>query len=208
MNQPFAPRSEKDYSAISARIQYKLKNLQLLAQTHTDYNANSDTLSSYSSHSRTYSGSVSWTPKSWFTLDGTYTKLHLDTLGGIQFFVNSQLLTGQTSYYISNLHTGTLGMHFTPLSRLDVYLAYSHVQDTGDGRTASNATAIGPNLPAFQMAQTFPLRFETPIARLSIRISEKIRWNVGYQYFGYHSDFSPAEDYLAHTGYTSVLWSF
>ena len=44
--------------------------------------------------------------------------------------------------------------------------------------------------------------------RVSLRINEKIRWNAGYQYYGYHEDFSGLQNYRAHTGYTSVLWAF
>jgi hypothetical protein len=87
-------------------------------------------------------------------------------------------------------------------------MAYSHVQDTGDGRSSPVDTHLGPALTPFQTAQTFPLRFLSPSARLSIRIHERLRWNVGYQYWGYHEAFFQGENYIANTGYTSLLWSF
>lgn len=207
-NRPFTQKSDKNYSALTGRIQYRLKTLQLSAWSHSDYNENSVTISAYSSHSRTYSGSASWSPRSWLSFDATYSKIHLDTLGGIQFFANSQLFPNQSSYYISNLHSGTLDIRLSLLQRMDLYLGYSRVQDTGDGRSVATQTSVGPTLPAFQSAQTFPVKFQSPMARLSVRLSERVRWNVGYQYFGYHADFWPAEDYLANTGYTSILWSF
>jgi hypothetical protein len=46
------------------------------------------------------------------------------------------------------------------------------------------------------------------MARLSIPITEKVRWNVGYQYYGYNELFLNGENFRANTGYTSVLWSF
>jgi hypothetical protein len=82
------------------------------------------------------------------------------------------------------------------------------VQDLGDGRVQPTATIIGPDLAAFETAQTFPLKFQVPQARLSLRIHERLRFNCGYQYFGYHETFSTGENYAAHTGYTSLLWSF
>jgi hypothetical protein len=204
-NRPFTPKGERDYSALAGRIEYKLKSLQLMASSRSDYNENSVVLSAFSSHSRIYSGSASWSPRSWFAFDAAYTKSHLDTLGGIAFFAESQLFQNQVSYYVSNIHSGT----FTAtLKRADLYLGYSLVEDTGDGRPAAISTIIGPNLAAFQTAQTFPLKFQAPLARLSFRISERVRWNVGYEYYGYHEDFSSGENYLAHTGYTSLLWSF
>lgn len=206
-NRPFTPKSDRDYTALTGRIQYKHKSLQLAAWTHSDYNANSVTLSSFSSHTRTYAGSASWSPRSWFGFDAAYSKIHVDTLGGITFFANAQLFPNQVSYYISNLHSGTFDAHLS-LKRADLYLGFSRVQDTGDGRTSPTATIIGPSLAAFQTAQTFPLKFQSPLGRLSVRISERVRWNFGYQYFGYHEDFFGGENYLAHTGYTSILWSF
>ena len=207
-NRPFTPKSDKNYSALTARVQYRTKTLQLSAWSHSDYNENSVTISAFSSHSRTYSGSASWSPRNWFSFDATYSKIHLDTLGGIQFFSNAQLFPNQSSYYVSNLHTGTLGIRLSLLRRMDLYLGYTHVQDTGDGRNIPTTASTGPNLPVFESAQTFPVKFQSPLARLSVRLSERVRWNIGYQYFGYHADFWPTEDYLANTGYTSILWSF
>jgi hypothetical protein len=204
---PFTPKSDRNYTAFAGRIEYKLKTLRLLAWTNTAYNANSVTLSSFSSHARTYSGSASWNPRSWFGLDASYSKLHLDTLGGIAFFANAQFLPDQLSYYVSNLHTATFSARFS-YKRADLFAGFSRVQDTGDGRSAPANTSIGPAIPAFQTAQTFPLRFQSPTGRLSIRINERLRWNVGYQYYGYHEDFFSGENYIANTGYTSLLWSF
>jgi hypothetical protein len=206
-SQPFTPKSDSAYHTISASVQYKIKNLQLSALTHTDYNLNSVSLSSYSSHARTYSGSASWTVNSHLSLDGTFSKLHLDTLGGIAFFANSQFFPNQVSYYISNLYSGTVDVRYT-YKRLDLMAGYSHVQDLGDGRNAATTTIVGPSLAPFQTAQTFPLRFLSPMGRISFSITERLKWNFGYQYYGYHEAFSSGENYLANTGYTSLLWSF
>ena len=59
--------------------------------------------------------------------------------------------------------------------------------------------------------QTFPLTYQAPLARLSIRISPKVRWNAGWQFYNYSEQFhlfGNDQNYHAHTGYTSVLWSF
>lgn len=204
---PFTPKSDKNYNMLTGRVSYRTRKVELSAMSRGNYNDNSVTVSSFSSHSRVYSGSASWNPQSRFGFDATYSKSHLDTLGGIAFFAESQLFQNQLSYYVSNIHSGTFTARLN-LKRADLYVGYSLVQDTGDGRPTAISTIVGPNLPAFQTAQTFPLKFQSPLARLSIRISEKVRWNVGYQYFGYHESFSAGENYLANTGYTSLLWSF
>ena len=49
------------------------------------------------------------------------------------------------------------------------------------------------------------------MARLSIRINPKLRWNAGYQFYGYGEQFHLLgidQNFHAHTGYTSVRWSF
>lgn len=207
VTRPFTPKSDADYNTISGSVRYSRRHLRLAALAHTDYNLNSVSLSSYSSHGRTYSASASWVVGSWLSLDASYTKLHLDTLGGIAFFAGPQFLPGQVSAYISNIHSGTLSARLT-YNRIDFYAGYSHVQDTGDGRASPTDTVLGPSLAPFQAAQTFPLRFLSPMARVSVRLSERLRWNFGYQYYGYRENFTSGNNYLAHTGYSSLMWSF
>ena len=117
-------------------------------------------------------------------------------------------MSGESSYYISNIHTATLGAHFTILKRADVYAGYSHVQDVGDGRATPVGAGLYSALPALQAAQTFPLRYLSPQFRLSVRITPKVRWNAGYQYYGYREEFSAAQDYRANTGFSSLAFSF
>ena len=93
--------------------------------------------------------------------------------------------------------------------RADLYLGYNITKDTGDGRSALAAPGTVDAL--FYNVQTFPLNFQSPLVRLTIPITKKIKWNAGYQYYGYHEDFglnSFLQNYHAHTGYTSVLWAF
>ena len=207
-DQPYSPTSERDYHALGARVQYKFKSLQFSAFTRANYNFNSVTLSSYSSRARTYSGDFSWSPRGWLGFDAGYSKNHLSTVGGLAYFTNGRLISGEKSLYFSNIHSGNLGARISITKRADLYAGYTRVQDTGDGRSDPFGAKIGSTLPAFQAAQTFPLSFQSPLARLSLRITEKIRWNAGYQYYGYKEDFYNRENYRAHTGYTSVLWSF
>jgi hypothetical protein len=36
----------------------------------------------------------------------------------------------------------------------------------------------------------FPLTFQSPSARVSLKINQRIRWNAGYQYYGYRQEFN------------------
>jgi hypothetical protein len=213
---PFAPISLGNYDVIRSRVQYRKKYYTLSGSYLENYNNNSIVITAFSSHSRTYTGSASWNAKSWLSVDASYSKLHLDTAGGIAFFAGtviggtSTLVTNQESIYISNIHAGNLGLRFPVTKRADFYVGYNITKDTGDGRGSSvpQTTAVGQLLYS---VQTFPLTYQTPMVRLSVKLTEKLRYNLGYQYYGYHEDFGLLDvnqSYRAHTGYTSLLWSF
>jgi len=197
---PIYPVSQRNYETYRGRIEYKLKSVRLAGYSRTDYNTNSASLANFASHSRQYGVDGSWIPKSWFSIDASYTKLHLDTLGAINYFaqINNvgavQQVTTDQSRYVSNIHSGNLSARVSIRQRVDVSAGYSLVQDVG--------------AHSLVFPQTFPLRYLSPQGRVSVRIREKIRWNVGYQYYGYHTDFSGLQNYRAHTAYTSVLWAF
>jgi len=210
---PFTIVSERNYHAISARAQYRRKNLQASAQYRQNYNNNSITLSSYSSRARNYTGNVSWAARAWVSFDATYANLHLDTLGGIAFFAGTpspQLISDRQSLYVSNIHSGTLGVRFALANKADLFVGYNITRDTGDGRASSVITAVPVDALLYSV-QTFPLTYQSPLARVSYRYSEKLRFNVGFQYYGYKEDFglfSINNNYRANTGFASVLWSF
>ncbi|HTB14700.1 MAG TPA: hypothetical protein VK752_24175 [Bryobacteraceae bacterium] len=207
-SKPFYPISDGNYQAFRARAEYKVKLFRVGAYAKSDYNINSDMLTSFASHARQYGADGSWIPTSWFSIDASYTKLHLNTLGGLNYFDAGVNVTGESSYYISNIHSANLSAHFTFLKRADIIAGYSHVQDVGDGRATPAGAGLYSALPAFQAAQTFPLRYLSPQVRLSIRITPKLRWNTGYQYYGYREQFSAAQDYRANTGFSSLAFSF
>jgi len=209
---PFAPISQGNYNVIRSRVQYRKKNYTLAGGYLENYNNNSIVVSAYSSHSRTYTASASWNAKSWLALDGSYSKLHLDTIGGLAFFAGSPTtLTNAESIYISNIHAVNVGLRFPVTKRADFYVGYNLTKDTGDGRSSDSLPQATPEGQLLYSVQTFPLTYQTPLVRISVKLTAKLRYNVGYQYYGYHEDFgllSFNQSYRAHTGYTSLLWSF
>jgi len=206
-NQPFAAKSDRNYHAIAGQLRYRYRTLRLSAGSHADYNTNSTALTAYSSQSRVNTGSASWAAKAWLSVDASYSKLHLNTMGGIAYFAGPQLVSGE-SYYISNIHSGNLGFRLALKKLAACYLGYSIVQDTGDGRANPFGNGAGSSLPAFQAAQTYPMRFQSPMARVSFRIVEKVRVNVAYQRYGFRDDFHSQQDYGSNTGFVSLMWSF
>jgi hypothetical protein len=209
---PFTPISLRNYHAIRARVQYRKKAYSLSAGYQENYNNNSIVITAFSSHARSYIAEGSWNAKPWLSVDASYSKLHLDTIGGLTFFAGSPrsvLVTNQESIYISNIHAANLGVRVPVTKRADFYIGYNITKDTGDGRGALPQSSTTAQI--FYNVQTFPLTYQTPLARVSVRLNAKLRYNVGYQYYGYHEDFgllSVTQNYRAHTGYTSLLWSF
>jgi hypothetical protein len=206
-NRPIYPVSEKNYHAFRGRVQYKAGSLLAAATAQADYNVNSDSISTFSSQSRNYGAEAGWVPKPWLTFDLTYSKLHLNTAGGLAYFVDSALITGTESLYISNLHFVNAGVWLAAGKRADVYLGYSRVQDTGDGRNTAAGDGLNP-VPAFNVAQTYPLLYDTPQARVTVPIVARLRFNAGWQYYRYHEQFLAIRDYHANTAYTSLAFSF
>ena len=215
-SQVLASISDRNYHTLNGRVQYRTKKLQLAAQYRQEYNENAPlNLLTYSSRSRQASVSASWAARDWISLDASYTKLHLDTVGALQFFAGtsfSQLQTGYDSIYVSNIHAANLGLRFSAWKRADLFVGYAITKDTGDGRsTLAPAGITDPVQAQLSAWQTFPLTFQSPLARVSVRISSKVRWNAGYQFYGYGEQFqlfSYYQNYHAHTGFTSLLWAF
>ena len=208
---PFDPIDEKNYQSIDSRLQYRRKSISASVGYRQNYNNNSIVLTAYSAHARDYLADFSWSARDWLSFNTGYQQLHLDTAGGIAFFAGlprARLQSGE-SIYISNIHAGNIGMHLALSKRADLYLGYSITRDPGDGRSA--LLPPGTVEAALDNVQTFPLSFQSPLARLTVPITPKIKWNAGYQYYGYREDFGllgALQNYHANTGYTSILWAF
>ena len=211
---PFFPISDRNYHALGARAQYRTRRLTAGAGYRQNYNTNSVAISTHSSRARNYNADLSWTPKDWFAVDAGYAKLHLDTASGLAFFAGAPrpaLVRDRQSLYFSNIHSGNLGARFGIGKRTDLYFGYSINRDTGDGRGAPFLGITDQVSAVLIPVQTFPVRYESPLLRVSVRLRGKMRWNAGYQFYRYREEFgvvAPFQNYRAHTGYSSVLWSF
>lgn len=200
---PFYTTSEKDYHGLSARWQLRHNSLTLGALARSFYNFNSASLSVHSSRSRHFGFDAAWAPREWFSFDAGYAYLHADTATGIRYFLAGTMISGQQSLWLSNLHTGHFGARTSIRERVDFYAGLSVTHDA-----AGTPRGSAPSLPGFLLAQTLPMSFISPQARLSVRLHTKLRWNAGWQYYGYREDPYPLQNYRAQTGYTSLLWSF
>ncbi|HYO80738.1 MAG TPA: hypothetical protein VES20_05000 [Bryobacteraceae bacterium] len=215
-DRPFYPVSEKDYHVLGARLQYRDRTTGITgaAYTRANYNFNSASLLSHSSKSRQYGADLSWTPpRTRFSMDVHYSKLHLDTLTGIAYFYNRQLTTDRSAYG-SNVHSGHASVHLPFGEKVDVMFGYTKVQDVGDSERPALARPYIPGrevatlVPGTLAVSSWPLSFESPQARLTVELSKVLRWNIGYQFYRYGEQVLPEQNYRAHTGFSSLALVF
>lgn len=206
-DRPFTPVSEKNYHALGARVQYKAGAFLLSAAYKQNYNFNSVSLSAYSSQSRNYNADLSWAPRGWLSFDAGYSKLHLDTTSGLAFFGGGSLVR-TNGYYRSEIHAGNAGARFALGKRVEWYMGYTVTRDAADASKMITLDQLAASASTLPLVQVFPVRFESPLARLSVRLHERLRWNAGYQHYRYREELATFQNYRAHTGYTSLLWSF
>ena len=211
-NLPIYSTSEKSFHALGARVQLKLKNVTLGAHSKANYNFNSTSVNAFSSRSRTYAADGSWTPRPWLSFAGGYSKIHLDTVSGLVYYLFFSKTSSSYSY-VSNLHSVFAQARVSIRNRVDLTAGFSGVEDLGDGRSLNGPIYVdGATHPFAYSAETFPMAFRSPSAKVSVRVHQQVRWNAGYQYYGYRQDLVtqviPRQGYRANTGYTSLSWSF
>ncbi len=211
-DRPFFTTSERRYHVLGGRFQYKTGPATIQLYSRANYNTNSASLFHHSARARVQGADVSLAPRPWLSFDAGYNKQHWDTLTGLAYFTDD-LVEGDSSLYVSNVHSAYVSARAALGKRADLTFGFTRVEDTGDGRSAPAATSNrATQSPVFRAAQTFPLSYQSPLVRLSVRLHDKIRLNVGYQHYNYSEDFQPLlgllQNYRAHTGFTSLMWSF
>jgi len=82
-NRPFYPISQRDYQTYRGRIEYKRKSYRLAAYSRTDNNPTPFRWPIMLPIPADIGIDGSWALKSWFSIDASYAKLHLNTLGAI-----------------------------------------------------------------------------------------------------------------------------
>jgi hypothetical protein len=146
-------------------------------------------------------------------LDVSYSKTHLDTLANL--WVEEPApgsatiisVPGYVSQYISNIHTVSIMARTSLKNRVTLYAGYNISRDTGDGRSVQDLGIQDPAAEFLAARQTFPLTYQAPLARLSFRITPKLQWNGGWEFYRYYQQFAfygYQPYYRAQTGYTSL----
>ena len=149
--------------------------------------------------SRVFSTWVDWTPPGRLALSGGYTRTQIDTRADIIFFLSGVQQNG-TSLYFMRDNSFFFNTRIQVVPRATLFVGYRINDDTGQGDRVSASPT--------QLLSSYPLRFQSPEAKLKIKIFEKVEWNAGWQYFGYKEKFFSNQNYRAHTAYTSIRIGF
>jgi hypothetical protein len=152
--------------------------------------------------SRTFTSSIDWTPNSRLAFSTGYNYNWVNSDGVIDYYYNSiRHPLGHTLYFMRNnfffLDT-TARLH----PRVTLFASYRINQDDGQGGRLADPTGTPGTL-----INSYPMSFQSPEARLAIKLSRRVDWNLGYQYYNYNENavVGPRpQNYHAHLPSTSL----
>lgn len=145
--------------------------------------------------SRHFTSSVDWTPNPKFSLSSGYTHMRVTSIAGILLPISNQRRVGQSQYY-SRDNFFFFNAFVRPTSRLTFYAGYHINKDDGQGDRVSPSNVI--------LIDSYPMSFQSPEARVTLRLNRMVDWNVGYTYYNYQDKFFPVQNYHSHLPYTSL----
>jgi hypothetical protein len=203
-----------DYTNIRAKSRYSPRktvsfNLAVISKN----NANPSEIAGVSlqdfgvsTKSRIFTSSIDWTANSNISFNTGYNYQWVNSDAVVEYFFNSiRHPFGRSLNYIRNHY-----FFFDTVARLHpratLYAAYRINKDTGQGSRLADPTGN----PGFLIA-SYPMSFQTPEARLAIKVSRWLDWNVGYQYYNYEEStlVGPRpQNYHSHMPYTSLRFYF
>ncbi len=145
--------------------------------------------------SRHFTSSVDWTPNSKFSLSSGYTHMRVTSIAGILLPISGQRRVGESQYY-SRDNFFFFNAFVRPTSRITLYAGYHINKDNGQGDRVSPSNVI--------LIDSYPMSFQSPETRVTVKLSRLLDWNVGYTYYNYKDQFFPVQNYRAHLPYTSL----
>lgn len=199
-----------DYTNIRAKSRYKPTsrvafNLTLIAKN----NSNPSEIAGVSLEdfgvnvkSRIFTSSLDWTATSRFSLSTGYTYHWINSKAVVDYFFNSVRHPLGNSLYFARNNFFFVESVASIAPRVTLFAAYRINKDNGQGNRLADPTGNPGTLIA-----SYPMNFQSPEARLAIKLHHRLDWNVGYQYYNYHEStiVGPRpQNYHAHLPYTSL----
>jgi hypothetical protein len=203
-----------DYTNIRAKSRYTPnKKLSFNLAIITKNNANPSEIAGVSlqdfgvdTKSRIFTSSVDWSPTSKVSFSTGYNYNWLNSDAVIDYFFNSvRHPLGHSLYFVRNnffFIDTTAQLH----RRVSLFAAYRINKDNGQGSRLADPTG-SPGI----LVNSYPMSFQSPEARLAIKINRRLDWNLGYQYYNYRESalVGPRpQNYHAHLPYTSLRLYF
>ena len=203
-----------DYTNLRGKIRYKPTsrlgfNLGVIAKN----NANPSEIAGVSLEdfgvsikSRIFTSSLDWTASSRFSVSTGYNYHWINSKSIIDYFFNSVAHPqGFSLYYVRNNFFFVESVaRVAP--RATLFTAYRINKDNGQGSRVADPTGRPGTLIA-----SYPMTYQSPEARLAIKLHHRLDWNVGYQYYNYNESaiVGPRpQNYHAHLPYTSLRLYF
>lgn len=144
---------------------------------------------------RNLAASVDWSPNSKLNFSGGYTHLRVTSDAGIILFVAGTSRFGVSRYFMRD-HSVFVNAVIDPHPRVSLFASYRISKDTGQG----DLTTADPTI----LIGSTPFAFQSPEGRVILRLTPRIEWNIGYQYYNYRDRFVPGQNYHAHLPFTSL----
>ncbi|HEX7176624.1 MAG TPA: hypothetical protein VF240_15270 [Pyrinomonadaceae bacterium] len=220
----FTRTGNYNFTTIRARSRYAVRrnlrfNLGFIARENSnpseiDVNGSAVSLADFGVDikSRVFTSSVDWTANDKLSFGAGYNYHWQNSDAVIEYAfgpgVPNAGIRGHSLYFVRN-HYFNFDVSAQPFRRVSVYAAYRVNRDAGQGNRLSNYSAG-------EFISSYPMHYQSPEARVSIRLNRRLDWNLGYQYYNYNESrlatynqgtfiISPRpQNYHAHLPYTSL----
>ena len=165
--------------------------------------------------SRVFASSVDYTPDSRLSVSGGYNYQWVNSDAVVRYTYAAPpaaapangFYTGHALYYV-RLNYFHLDVTAQPFRRVTFFASYRINRDEGQGGRVSN-------MPGGLFVSSYPMSYQSPEGRLSLRLNRRLDANFGYQYYNYNeSEFRqigyavPPQNYHAHIPYASLRFYF
>jgi len=199
-----------DYTNIRAKSRYKPnRKISFNVALITKDNSNPSEIAGISLQdfgvnvkSRVFTESIDWAPNSRLSFSAGYSHHRIDSDSVIEYFFNGvRHPLGNSLYFMRNnfFYVDSVAQL---VPRVTLYTSYRINKDHGQGNRVADPTGTPGTLIA-----SYPMSFQSPEARLAIRVHHRLDWNIGYQYYNYNESalVGPRpQNYHAHLPYTSL----
>jgi hypothetical protein len=139
---------------------------------------------------RDFATTVMWEPKSRFWINGGYNFDKVFSTANIVFFVSSVLKNGTWRYY-SRQHFFFFDSRVGVTNRLDLYLAYRYLKDTGAPNGSTPVLVPTANADGtVDFITSLPLKRHNPEARLAFRFNNYVTANLSYRHYSYNEKYN------------------